>query len=95
MSKKSVPFSVPNGVPQTTEARGRQSPQVTDSHFDEWVSDRNSGEPRQTGGRDGMGLTFDLAADRSLTEVIALSVFTPIALGWFWLKNAIRGRVRF
>ena len=41
-----------------------------------------------------MGLTLDLAADRSLAEVIALSMFAPIALGWFWLLNAMSGRVR-
>jgi len=93
--RKSVPFSVPNGAPRTGEARGGRSPEAIDAHFDEWVSDRNSGEPRSQQPEDNASFLLDLAADRSLTQVIALSMFAPLALGWFWLKNAIRGRVRF
>ena len=93
--RKSVPFSVPNGATRTGEARGRRSPEAIDAHFDEWVSDRNSGEPRSQPSEDDASLMLDLAAERSLTQVIALSMFAPLALGWFWLKNALRGRVRF
>jgi hypothetical protein len=39
-----------------------------------------------------LGLKLDLAAERSLTEVIALGMIAPLALGWFWLMNAMSGR---
>ena len=28
-------------------------------------------------------------------EVFALSMLAPFALGWFWLDDAMAGRVRF
>ena len=40
-------------------------------------------------------LVLDLAAERSLTEVVALCMLTPVALYWFWLMHAMSGRARF
>jgi len=55
------------------------------------VSDRNSGAQDAA---PGPGLVFDLAAERSLIEIAALGVMIPFALGWFWLTNAMSGRMR-
>jgi hypothetical protein len=33
------------------------------------------------------GLTIDLTAHRDLQEVVALALFIPPMLGWFWLFN--------
>ena len=90
MSKKTVPFSVPA---KSAGARSPASDVVIDAHSDDWVSDRNDR------GKDGPAvapsLVLDLAAERSLTDVFALSVLAPFALGWFWLMHAMAGRVRF
>ena len=91
MSRKSVPFTVPNG---SQPAGGRRpAPRMIDAHSDEWVSDRNSA--RDSAASPASGLLLDLAAERSLTEIVALSLFTPVTLGWFWLMHAMSGRVRF
>jgi hypothetical protein len=39
--------------------------------------------------------TIDLAAERSLIEVVSLSFLVPFALGWFWFVNAMTRRARF
>ena len=92
MSRKSVPFSVPEGASRPSGDRRR--PGVINAHSDEWVSDRNNG------GRDAApdpseSLVLDLAAERSFTEVVALSALTPFTLGWFWLIHAMNGKARF
>ena len=96
MSRKSVPFTVPEGAGRAEGSPGgrRPGPGVIDAHSDEWVSDRNSGA-KDSSARPNPGLVLDLAAERSLTEIAALSALTPIALGWFWMLNAMSGRVRF
>ena len=71
----------------------RRAPELINAHSDEWVSDRNSGV--KDAPRSSPGLMLDLAAERSLTEVAALSVLAPFALGWIWLLNAMHGRARF
>lgn len=71
---------------------------------DEWVRDR---APRDASGPSpdaeapmrarvaiGAGLTIDLAAERSLMEVMALSFAVPFALGWFWSAHALARRER-
>ena len=42
----------------------------------------------------GASVTINLAADRTLMEVMTLSVVAPFALGWFWWANAIARRQR-
>ena len=95
MSRKSVPFTVPEGAARTEGSpRGRRrTPDVIHAHSDEWVSDRNSGAQDAAPGP-GPGLVFDLAAERSLVEIAALGVMIPFALGWFWLINTMNGRMR-
>jgi hypothetical protein len=88
VSKKTVSFSVP--------ARGSGAPRppgvVIDAHSDDWVSDRHArGENRKVV---APSLLLDLAAERGLIEVFALSMLAPVALGFFWFINAITGRAR-
>ena len=40
------------------------------------------------------GVTIDLAAERSLVEVVSLSLLVPLALGLFWFVNAMNRRIR-
>jgi hypothetical protein len=89
VSRKTVSFSVP-----AKGAGARRSPDVViEAHSDDWVSDRHArGEERP---RVAASLVLDLAAERGLVEVFALSLLAPFALGFFWLVNAITGRVRF
>ena len=35
------------------------------------------------------GFAIDLAAERDLGEVVALSLIVPPMLGWFWFANAM------
>ncbi len=92
MSRKSVPFSVPEGASRPGDHR-RRAPEVVNAHSDEWVSDRNSGV--KDAPRPGPSLVLDLAAERSFTEVVALSMLAPFTLGWVWLINAMNGKARF
>jgi hypothetical protein len=88
VSKKTVPFSVP------ARGAGASHPSgvVIDAHSDDWVSDRHArGENRKAV---APSLLLDLAADRGLIEVFALSMLAPVALGFFWFINAMTGRVR-
>jgi len=36
-----------------------------------------------------ISLSFDLAAERSLPQMVALSMSLPPMLGWFWVTNAM------
>ena len=96
MSRKSVPFTVPGGAgrPDAPAGGRRAAPEIIEAHSDEWVSDRNDGTKRADA-RSASSLLLDLAAERSLTEIFTLSMLTPVTLTWFWLVNAMSGRVRF
>ena len=85
MSRKSVPFSVPEG-----SGRARP-PKVIEARTDDTVSDRHSGEHAAR----PEGLSVDLGADWTLTQIVALSLLTPLALYGFWLLRVMSGRVRF
>jgi len=89
VSRKTVPFSVP-----AKGAGSRLAPDVViEAHSDDWVSDRHArAEDRPTA---APSLILDLAAERGLMEVFALSMLAPFALGFFWLINAMKGRMRF
>ena len=89
MTRKSVPFPVA-AKPAALGTTARDV--VIDAHSDDWVSDRHERGQDKPG--IAPGLTLDLAAERGLAEVLALSFFAPFALGWFWLMNAMAGRVR-
>ncbi len=100
MSRKTVPFSVPAKAPVSREAAGagpkrRARDAVIEAHPDDWVSDRHNHAGQAKKRPAAPSLILDLAAERSLIEVFALSVLAPVALGFFWLVNAMTGRVRF
>jgi hypothetical protein len=92
VSRKSIPFSF--SMPARPADANRPAPDVAiDAHSDDWVSDRHArGEAKPAM---APSLMLDLAAERGLTEVFALSLIAPFALGWFWLMNAMAGRARF
>jgi hypothetical protein len=96
VSRKSVPFTVPGGAARPDGPAGgrRPAPGVIEAHSDEWVSDRNDGT-KPWDARSASGLLLDLAAERTLTEIVVLSMLTPLTLTWFWLINAMSGRARF
>lgn len=89
MSKKSVAISLPAKTP-----RAAQTP--APSHSEDWVreQDVHAGEDPMAM-RPASRLVLDIAAERSLVEVMTLSALVPVALGWFWLMNATSGRMRF
>lgn len=91
MSRKSVPFSFSRSARPADPKPGPEP--VIDAHSDDWVSDRHARGDETSA--TAPSLTLDLAAERTLTEVLALSFFAPIMLGWFWCMNAIAGRARF
>ncbi len=94
MSRKSVPFPPSGpGRAETPSGRGR-STAVIDARTDEWVSDRNAGGAAARNGADARFM-LDLAAERGLAEIVAISFMTPIALGGFWFLRAMAGRARF
>ena len=105
MSKKTVSFAVP--ATRRREAAGPEaaglmrSNQPREAGSDAWVKDKDdpAAEPFRLSHAFGEGgeptFLVDLAAERSLIEVIGLSLLTPFMLGWFWLVNAMTGRPRF
>ena len=107
MSKKTVSFALPVKAQQPGEGAktgqpGGSEASVNEAGSDAWVSAQDDLtadpfrlSPAFKGGFDSPTFVVDLAAERSLTEVIGLSFFAPFALGWFWLMNAIAGRPRF
>jgi hypothetical protein len=106
VSKKTVSFALPSKEARRREAPGLEAAgemlanEAGEAGADAWVKVENdpTAEPfRLNHTFDGGSPTFvvDLAAERSLTEVIGLGVLAPFALGWFWFMNAIAGRPRF
>lgn len=111
MSKKTVSFAVPAKSARPREAGGTEgaaerahsasADAARGAGSDAWVRERDdpAAEPFQLSPafrEAGVpGFVVDLAAERSLTEVIGLSILAPFALGWFWLMNAMAGRARF
>jgi len=93
VSRKSVPFTVPGGSARASAGGARRGPETIDAHSDEWVSDRNTGG-KDKGAPPRPEMILDLAAERSLTEIMALAMLVPVALYVFWLMHAMDGRVR-
>jgi hypothetical protein len=97
VSRKTVPISVSARAIEPAAGR-RVAAGVIDARSDEWVSDRNS-RTQNDDAKDAPahlpGFVLDLAAERSLTETVALCWLAPCALAWFWLVHAMSGRARF
>jgi hypothetical protein len=69
-----------------------------DKESDKWVRDRDvrlkvDPAPAPPSAREA-GVTIDLTAERSLIEVVSLSLLVPFALGLFWFVNAMNRRIR-
>jgi hypothetical protein len=69
-----------------------------DKESDQWVRDRDvrlkaDPAPAPPSAREE-GVTIDLAAERSLVEVVSLSLLVPLALGLFWFVNTMNKRIR-
>ena len=94
MSRKTIAFSMPATAREPTTAGKRAPDIVIEAGSDDWVSDRNVRAEETSARAGGPSLILDLAAERSLIEVMALSCLAPFALGWFWLVNAMAGRIR-
>jgi hypothetical protein len=100
VSRKTIAFSMPAKPAAAREAEPPPLEVLARPDSDEWVRERDfvAAAPRADGPAGPPGarsVLLDLTAERSLTEVIALAAIAPIALYWFWLVNAMAGRVRF
>ena len=111
MSKKTVSFAAPTKSARPREgggtegsaerARSTSANAGREAGADAWVREQDdlAAEPFRLSPafREGGVPSFvvDLAAERSLTEVIGLCILAPLALGWFWLMNVMAGRARF
>jgi hypothetical protein len=100
VTRKTVSFSMPAKAASSREPAGagtkRHAPDVViEAHADDWVSDRHARAEDGPTKALGPGLVIDLVAERGLMEVFALSMLAPFTLGFFWLVNAMAGRVRF
>ena len=84
MSRKTIAFALPAPLAPSAPGKGRSA---TIGASDAWVANH---EPADIGGdRAAQTLLLDLAADRTLFEVLALSFIAPFALGWFWFVRAM------
>jgi hypothetical protein len=106
VSKKTVPFSMPASAPRSRKQEPvaldePSSPRAEPSDFagarpDDWVRDRDfvAGPSPADDALAPPRVLLDVAAERSLMEVLALSFLVPFALGWLWWVNAWAGRGR-
>jgi len=88
LARETAPFAA-SDVPGVGDAG-------IDKESDKWVRDRDvrlEVDPAPAFAREA-GVTIDLAAERSLTQVVSLSFLVPFALGWFWFVKAVNRRIR-
>lgn len=90
-----APKAPEQDVPDTPPAKPRARRAIS-SKADQWVQLRESANAASTSlSLDALAnkpiavrrLTVDLTAERDWQEVVALSLFIPPMLGWFWLFN--------
>ena len=103
MSRKTIVFNMPTPdagrASESLTSGPLEGEIVAAGEPDRWVSERRIDEPRDAQapgaflGLPGMtgadGVPFDLAAERTLPQVVALSLALPPVLGWFWCANAL------
>jgi hypothetical protein len=107
VSKKTVPFSMPASASRSRSkepvaldepSRRRAAPSdFAGARPDDWVRNRDlaAGPAPLDDALAPTRVFLDVAAERSLMEVFALTFLVPFALGWFWWVNALTGRARF
>ncbi len=106
MSKKTIAFTMPASAPRPRklepaaldEYSGARpaSSDFAAARPDDWVRDRDLAACPSPAD-DALApprVLLDLAAERTLAEVLSLSFLVPFALGWFWWVNAWAGRAR-
>jgi hypothetical protein len=105
VSKKTIAFTMPAPAPRAREggsvgaepASAAPPRSAVPTRSDDWVRDRESG-PEAPARPDYAAaparVVLDLSAERTLIEVLSLSFLVPFALGWFWVVNALAGRLR-
>jgi hypothetical protein len=89
VSRKTIAFAVPATRPPNAAGKGASA--AIDAS-DAWVAQRAPADIAGEGAP--QTLMLDLAADRTLFEVFALSFVAPFALGWFWFVRAMAMRPR-
>ena len=101
MSRKTVIFKMP--APDSSRrdealvAEVAQGEIIAPSESDSWVRERElqpvvdlaPQAPARLASYAPMSVSFDLAAERNLSQIVALSMAVPPMLGWFWFANAI------
>ena len=101
MSRKTVIFKMPKGSKPRDEAPAVEVAQgeiIAPSEPDRWVQERElqpirdlapqEPAPAPLAAYGEMSVSFDLAAERNLSQIVALGIAVPPLLGWFWLANA-------
>jgi len=96
VSKKTIAFAMPAAAARAREAEsvGKERASAgaprssVPARSDDWVRNRESGHEAPA------RVVLDLSAERTLIEVLSLSFLVPFALGWFWVVNALAGRLR-
>ena len=105
MSRKTVPFSMPASAPRSRKSElvaldepsgPRAAAGDAGARPDDWVRDRDfaAGPLPLDDALAPARVLLDLAAERTLAEVLSLTFLVPFALGWFWFVNAWAGRGR-
>jgi len=104
VSRKTVPFSMPASAPRSRKSEpaaldensGARASDFAGDRPDGWVRDRDfaAGPWPADDALAPPRVLLDLAQERTLAEVLCLSVLVPFALGWFWFVNVWVGRGR-
>ena len=105
MSKKTIAFTMPAAAPRAREGESVGTGPASawpprssvPARSDDWVRDRESGleaPAHPDFAAAPARVVLDLSAERTLIEVLSLSFLVPFALGWFWVVNALAGRLR-
>jgi hypothetical protein len=105
VSRKTVPFTMRASAPRSPKSEPaaldeplgpRAAAADPAARPDDWVRDRDfvAGPSPADDALTPARVLLDLAAERTLAEVLSLSFLVPFALGWFWWVNAWAGRGR-
>jgi hypothetical protein len=102
VSKKTIAFTMPAAHARAREggsvgkARASAAPLRSDvpARSDDWVRDSEFQPEAPAYAGAPARVVLDLSAERTLIEVLSLSLLVPFALGWFWVVNAVMGRLR-
>ncbi len=83
MNRKTIVFRMPSA-----EVSTKTGP----TGHDQWVRRAEANDefpPASLGAGHGGAFAIDLALERNVSEVVALSFMLPAMLGWFWWTNSV------